>query len=984
MLHPTQVRRLVLLAVFTASGFAGLIYESLWAHYIKLLLGHAAYAQTLVLVVYMGGLSAGAWLASRSDRWRDPLRAYGLTELAIGASALVFHALFVSLDAWLHASVLPGLTPGSAQLARWTLATLLMLPQAVLLGMTFPLMSAAVLRLAPERAGATIGMLYFTNCIGAAVGVLVGAFLLVPALGLPGALTVAGAANLGVAALALLLARGTAPAAALTPTATGGPVARAILLAAALTGFASFIYEIVWVRLLSLVLGSTMQAFELMLSAFITGLAFGGLWVRHRADSVADPLRLAGWVQIAMGVLAAGTLLIYAASFEWMGWLLRSVARTDGGYTLFTLAGHGIALAVMLPATFMAGMTLPLFTTAALRAGAGERAVGRVYALNTLGCIAGAVVAVWLLLPFLGTHRALYLGAIIDVGLGLWLLRRSGVGRRSLGLAVILGAGLLALVMLTYHHDTRRLASGVYRYARTSLSADTEVLYHRDGRTATIDLYREKGGNLVIATNGKPDAAFDPAGTVLQTDVSTMTSIAAIALGLRPEAQEAAVIGFGSGMSTDVLLAWPGLSAVHTIEIEPAMVEAARGFGAPVARAYLDPRSRLHIDDAKAFFAVRQQRFDIVVSEPSNPWVSGVGNLFSLEFYTRLRQHLTPDGVLVQWLQLYEADEDLVASVYRALAPAFRNVEVFLPNDHDLMFVASDGPLTLSAAPWSDPTLAALLATRGLPRPADLAARRLADQQSLPALFAASTAPANSDYAPYLSIHGPRARHRTRSAASLGAALGIDVPVTRWLHRDPRPATIISVAGTAAWTARGPDAARSAAALLDSAAPRTGLTRREQWAIDLLRAELAACAAGSPRVADRAVREALDTLGPVIATHLPTADQASVWAQFTPRCTAAWQARTQRSLALHQAVGRDDLAAASALGRELLAETTGATTRERLLVTALAADLGRGDRAAALSLWRAEGAELAGRRPAARTLAWLGAIAQGPAPAPGP
>jgi predicted membrane-bound spermidine synthase len=200
---------------------------------------------------------------------------------------------------------------------------------------------------------------------------------------------------------------------------------RLLLATAFFTGLSSFIYEIVWIRMLSLVLGASTSSFELMLASFILGLALGGLWIRQSVDAIDDPVRFLGVVQIVMGVAAAATLPLYNGSFDVMAWLLSSVERNNGGFLLFNLASTTISLIVMLPATFCAGMTLPLITYRLLRTDAGERALGLVYSVNTLGSIAGVVAAVHLLMTWLGLHGALLVGAAIDVALGVLLI---GVG----------------------------------------------------------------------------------------------------------------------------------------------------------------------------------------------------------------------------------------------------------------------------------------------------------------------------------------------------------------------------------------------------------------------------------------------------------------------------------------------------------------------------------------------------------------------------
>ncbi|HET7298145.1 MAG TPA: hypothetical protein VFI89_05480, partial [Burkholderiales bacterium] len=343
------------LAVFTASGFAGLMYESVWTHYLKLFLGHSAYAQPLVLGIFMGGMALGAWAASRlSQRLRDLLLAYALIELVVGIAAIVFHPLFVAATGAAFDHVIPALgSPAAAHAFKWALGAALVLPQSVLLGMTFPLMTGGVLRLGPARPGYAVAMLYFTNSLGAAVGVLASGFYFISAVGLPGTLVAAGVINLAVAGAVMLLpgrkaALGREP----TPTTARISVAdlRLLLAVAALTGMSSFMYEIGWIRMLSLVLGSSTHAFELMLSAFILGIAFGGLWVRRRIDAAGSTVRLLAWVQLAMGVAALATIPVYGWTFHAMARTLDALARTESGYLVFNVVSHALCLAVMFPA----------------------------------------------------------------------------------------------------------------------------------------------------------------------------------------------------------------------------------------------------------------------------------------------------------------------------------------------------------------------------------------------------------------------------------------------------------------------------------------------------------------------------------------------------------------------------------------------------------------------------------------------------------
>lgn len=751
--------------VFALSGFSGLIYESIWTHYLKLFLGHAAYAQTLVLVIFMGGMALGSWLCAKlSGRWRNLLVGYAAVEGVVGLCAMVFPGGFVLLTDWFFTSVSPAIaTPATVLLAKWSLAALLVLPQSVLLGMTFPLMSAGIIRRFPERSGKTIATLYFANSLGGALGVLASGFWLIKAIGLPGTVMAAGAINLALAAAVWFLCRRQADTAAvpLRTQSRQAPLFLPTLLAVALlTGLSSFAYEIGWIRMLSLVLGSSTHAFELMLSTFITGLALGGLWVSRKIDRLPAPLGTLGWIQIAMGVLALATLPLYGQSFGIMQWLIAALPKTASGYDGFNAASHAIASVIMLPATFLAGMTLPLITHILIKAGTGERSIGFVYSANTVGAIAGILLAVHVGLPLIGLKGLIVGGAAIDMALGLYLLWRWQTPRlapRALG--ALGAAALLAVVFSLTGLDQRQMAAGVFR-ANQSLKSITEIAFYQDGKTASIAVTRSADNVLALRTNGKADASIDLKPGSYQIDETTMALAAALPLMLKPDTRTVANIGLGSGMTTHTLLASAAVSGVDTIEIEPAVREGSKMFKARNHRAFADPRSRIIIEDAKTYFSSQNKRYDLIVSEPSNPWVSGVAGLFSVEFYRLLKRHLAEGGLFVQWLQLYEIDMERVVSVMKALDENFSDYAIYATNFGDAVIIATPkGVLPEIPAALPDmPLLRADLKRLDIVTPQDLAIRKLGGKKLFAPWLAKSATPANSDYHPYLDQHASRDR----------------------------------------------------------------------------------------------------------------------------------------------------------------------------------------------------------------------------------
>ncbi|HVJ75215.1 MAG TPA: spermidine synthase [Casimicrobiaceae bacterium] len=945
--HATRI--LLVQGLFLVSGFCGLIYESIWSHYLKLFLGHAAYAQSVVLVVFIGGMALGAAFAGRiADRLRAPLVAYAAAEFVIGWAGIAFHPIFTAATGWAYDSLLPATCGGDGWcLSSWGFAASLILPQSVLLGMTFPLMTSGLLRLAPHDPGRRIALLYFLNSLGAVAGVLAGIFVLVPHAGLPGASLVAGTTNVLLAIAVYALAEGgRAPRPALARERRHGAAPWLLFAVAALTGLASFGYEIAWIRMLSLVLGASTHAFELMLASFILGLALGGAWIRRRIDRLPAPRVFLGCVQVAMGLAALASLALYDRAFDAMAWLIGALAKTDAGYLLFNAGSAAIAMAIMLPATFAAGMTLPLLTFLLLRDGYGERAIGYVYAWNTLGAIAGVLLAVHVGLPGLGLAGTLIAAASIDIALGVALIglprrARGGLSAAAIGIA---GVAAIAVAPFVLAIDPQRTVAAVYRTGLAKLRPEMNVLYDRDGKTATVSVTRTEDGVVTIRTNGKPDASANlgPDRSWTMIDEATMVVAAALALRYRPDARDVAIIGFGSGMTTASFLGVSSLASVDTIEIEPMMIEGARHFGDKAATAYTDPRSRIVIDDAKSYFAKTGRRYDIIVSEPSNPWVAGVSSLFSEEFYRQAERHLTPDGVLVQWIQVYEFDQRLMASIVKAMLPSFPAISLFSSNGSDMLLVARRRPASGedASAPFAHPDLSARLASVGILSTADLDRRQVIGPATVPLMFRSVDAPPNSDYFPIVELGAPAARFKGSSVVDVVELLDAPLPVIDLIERRPPPSALPPREATG--FAERWSLARTAYEFLAGAGFADGAPLPAvpaESALANARLLLVDCV---PVRSAPAAWDSLVTLSGELASALPAEDMERFVATIErSRCRAALPAATADWIRLFRGLGvRDAAATADAAATLLQRDDLTIVQREYALLAAIAGYLG--------------------------------------------
>ena len=807
--------------LFLLSGMSGLIYEAMWSRYLRLFVGSAATAQILVLSLFMGGMSLGAlWAGRLSLRIRKPIVAYGVIEGMIGLYALAFPYVYDVATRLCYDTLFPAMGSGTGvAFVKWTTAGLMILPPCLFLGMTFPLMSVGILRRDRKRSGEILSFLYFTNSIGASMGALLTGFLLVPRLGLPNTLVVAAVLNLGIMLVAIRerrpdppLETGTVPA---DEPKTDDPLTRTLVrllvLTALGTGLSSFMYEVAWIRMLSMILGSATHSFEVMLSAFVFGLAVGGLWVRKRMDRFVRPAFVLGLVQLIMGAAAVATLPLYRVAVVGMGAVFYQEERTLGMWVAFNVVRYLLCLLIMLPATFCAGMTLPLLTHVLLKRGQPESIVGRVYGVNTFGAIAGAVSAGLLLMPVIGLKGVIVLGAMIDMVLGVALIRLEArtadapknmakLGRSAAIATVAVGAIGFFVIKL----DPMVLSATVFRKGQTRLHPDYELISHVDGRTATVTVIHdtERPGYYTIFTNGKPDASVRTErfpdgrekieGPLMSGDEPTQILVGLIPALMKPDAKRWAMIGLGSGVSSDVILASPELEFMDTIEIEPEMAHGARAFHPLNERVFNDPRSNLIFDDAKAFFAGNARRYDVIVSEPSNPWVSGVASLFTIEFYQEIKRYLAPGGLVAQWIQGYELSDDLLFSVLAAVDREFVDYQVFRIGSRDWVIVASaDEPIQgLQAGPLNEwEGFADRGELLGIHDVGQVHALLVANRRMLHPYLSEVTP--NRDVAPVLDNGAERARFFRKSAESLLALRWTPAPllaVFGGIERVPYPA----------------------------------------------------------------------------------------------------------------------------------------------------------------------------------------------------
>jgi spermidine synthase len=764
---PRGPARALLLAALL-SGTAALVYEVLWARQLALVLGNTVSAVSAVLGAFMGGLGLGSLAASLLvDRLRPRrlARVYAGLEGAVAVTGPLLATL-----AW-------RLAPAEPRPRLITCAALVLVP-AFLMGVTLPALAALRAPAADRLAGAA-GALHAANTAGAMLGSLGSVLVLLPALGVRGALLAAAALNVLAGALVLGFA---APAARAPADAMPRPApprratareaaperAPAVLVLAvlALSGLAALADEVAWTRVLVLLIGPTPYAFAFILTAVIAGLALGSAVAARLADRLRRPLLVLGLVQATAAaaalavVRAVGTLPLTVAA------LVRHNADRMG--RLMGLEFAGVTALLLLPALCF-GASFPLGLRALRGSGPPGRVVGAAAAANTAGALAGALLGGLVALPALGMRGTLLAAA----GVSAVAAAVAALGARPSAPRVRLTLAAAALLMgaaspwLAGQWDPELLAGGAYKYAayaaperlETELRAG-ELVFYREGRAATISVKR-LGGRLSLAVDGKVDATTS-------TDMLTQRLLAHLPLLLHGSARSVCIIGLGSGVTAGSALAHP-VRGVEAVEISPEVVEAARLFRHVNRDCAADARLRVVTADGRNHLLLSPQRYDVIVSEPSNPWMAGVGPLFTREFFALARSRLAPGGVMCQWAHVYNMRTEDLRTIVAGFTDVFPSAALFLVNEGDVLLLGA-----ADALPAPDvPTLRRRMEPAAVRE--DLGAVGVRSAYGLASLFTlgspalarwAQPAPRHTDDRPRLELSAPRSIHADTSRAN--------------------------------------------------------------------------------------------------------------------------------------------------------------------------------------------------------------------------
>lgn len=731
-----------------------------------LVFGATTVAISAVLAAFMGGLALGSALAARfAARIKRPVRAYGIIEITVGLYALAVPLLFSGIDR-IYAQVWQHLHPSfyGFTFSRFLLATAVLLIPTALMGATLPVLVGAQQRSSGNR-GSAIARIYTWNLVGAIIGATVAGFFLLPQFGVRATIWIAAGINLAIGLAAVVLdLKSDEPGerAADQDAEINLPPPQAVLtgkfwlFCAFTSGFVTISMQVVWSRMLAMIIGSSTYAFSIVLALFMTGLALGSYlisrqrnvntWWLRRAVLVVE-LLTAFTLFLSLRIMSATPDILIQTGFRlgvnsWAGLLALQV----GAAALLILL-PSIPMGMAMPLVLMWAGQKPAGNVAAVPAQSTVRFVGQSYALNTIGAICGSVVAAFVLIPGTSTRFTIFCAAAICITTaGIAFEPKRATADRALSRSLAIGLAVVLMLTMFFawpRMNLNALSTGAYDsyvrvlgHSRGSVQeisqnngpGDHQLLMYEEGRTATVSVRRD-WGITSVAINGRTNASD-------ADDMPTQVLLGQLSVFTAPRLGRALIIGFASGVTAGSVLQSP-IESVECVEMEVAAVASSHFFEHVNKQPLSDPRLHLIIDDARTYLRVNPTTYEIIISEPSHPWVPGVANLFTREFFALGRDRLKDDGVFVQWFQIYQLSTESLRSVLATFQETFPYVAVFriqgATKGKDLILIGSRAPIRLDLMDERirDPRTAADMARVGFKSADDVRSWFVCDQTEL-------------------------------------------------------------------------------------------------------------------------------------------------------------------------------------------------------------------------------------------------------------
>lgn len=696
--------KLILLG-FCLSNMAALIYQIGWTKNLSYVFGTSIYASGTVIACFMAGLAIGSFIFGReADKSHNPIRLFAYVEVGLGMSALMLIFLFDILPvpyAMLHKIFEGGML---MNFMLFLLSFIVLIIPTSLIGGTFPIMNRIYTHKI-KTVGKDVGIVYSADTIFAALGAISAGFILLPLLGINKTVTFAAAINILVGVYLYKISGDidwTGYIKKITKTGSTSVRARVknmsefmdrtsrvVFLGFFLSGFAALTAEIVWIRFLSLILGTSIYALSIITSSFLIGLALGSFIISKYMDRIKYPITIFAFVEMGIG-LSAILIMLFIDKLDVPYLMLYHTF--DSFYPFMASLFIVIFLVIMVPTSLM-GTTMPLVSKIISRQ---FRCVGTeigvIYTSNTLGAIFGTVYATFILIPIVGMTKAGAIGASTSIFIGLLLFSISEYKWKTKFYSLAGVSIILCVYLATI--SINPLFAGVYYHGTqledvnswNNMKSDTELVYYEEGLYGLVSVVRNKD-YIALRIDGKSESSNVP------LELVTEHQLAYIPLFASSDPKDVMLIGLGGGFTLDTITNFDNVESIDVVEINPRLAKVADEYFSEYNNYALhDHRVNLIIDDGRNHLAANNKKYDVIISQPSNIWLSGEAGLFTEEMYEIAIDHLNEGGIYGQWMPFYEQDTDDFKIFMATFDEAFPYTTLWIVG-YDAILVGSTQPI---------------------------------------------------------------------------------------------------------------------------------------------------------------------------------------------------------------------------------------------------------------------------------------------------
>ncbi|MCX7957944.1 MAG: fused MFS/spermidine synthase [Deltaproteobacteria bacterium] len=706
--------KFIIYICFFLSGMAGLIYQVVWSKYFNLFLGITSYSVAILLATFMGGLALGNHIFGKfADKSKNPLRLYAYLELGIGITCALFPLYFDGLFN-LYFTVAKGSIPNSPGnlLLKIAFSIITILLPTTLMGGTLPVMSKFIIKQISD-VGAKVGLLYFLNTVGAILGTLIGGYFIIHTLGVDFSMQLSSFVNIAIGITTYYLSKNITGEFSVSQNDTEGIrddagheitypdyKVKIVLIMIGISGFVSMLYEVVWTRMLALIIGSAVQSFAIMLFTFITGIAAGSYIIHKVLSKRINHLLWFAIIELLIAISIIAVLPLYMRLPYYFNIIGSSIPKTESMFLFYEVTKIIICFIVMFLPTLFIGMTLPIAshinTKSISNLGIG---VGDTFSVNTLGNLLGSLFAGFLLLPVFGMENSMKTGIIINLLTGVVLLTITELKKAHKITLTIISVFISVFIVYYQFIDKEYIQRGSFRIRNRVAKTFEEfinnknrenLLFYKEGKGSLVSVTKNKRGTLILRINGKPDASSE-------YDMPTQLWSGLLGVILHNNPEDIFVLGMGSGVTAGVAAINNEVKNVELLEVSKEVIEAGKLFKDVNFDVLNNRKVKVINSDGREYLRLNpDKKYDIIISEPSNPWIAGLASLFTIQYFEEVKSHLKDNGIFIQWFQAYETNDRIVNIMFNTIGNVFRYSYVFAPATLDFLIVASEKPLNLN------------------------------------------------------------------------------------------------------------------------------------------------------------------------------------------------------------------------------------------------------------------------------------------------